>query len=288
MPITTECPSCHIPISVPDSAAGSRIRCTSCGAEVEIPVAVGAGVGGAPNYSTSAASGSATGAATPDWQRSASSASHAALGKTREAMTDAAAAFKILIKNPTQGISQAFHQLGPQKALQVGIVCAAIFILSYLLCMHQFFSFIGSMMGSDARVSVPASFYLKGFFFALIPLAAMFGAMAASRMVAKGSGSWQADAFVTGIAIIPVAFVMLVIGILGLEHYDFISILAMFAMCILILTLFHGFKDLAGLAPGAATLAVPITLLVTMFVCRMLASAMIPTPPTPTYPTFPM
>jgi hypothetical protein len=51
------------------------------------------------------------------------------------------------------------------------------------------------------------------------------------------------------------------------------AVLAVAATCVLILVLFHGFKDLAGLPPGLATLAVPITLLLSAYMGKIILAA---------------
>ncbi|MEX0778051.1 MAG: hypothetical protein WD042_20295, partial [Phycisphaeraceae bacterium] len=161
-----------------------------------------------------------------DWQGTAAAASHAAIGKTKEALSNSAEAFKVLAINPTEGISQAFQMLGKSKALQVALVCLVVFDASVLLVAVKLVQLItggfgasSSYYGSRASsIDIPVSYYFKFSLLAAVPLLAIAGAMTIGRLVGHGKGAWQGDAFVAGIALVPFSVAFLALAARGKSH----------------------------------------------------------------------
>ena len=190
---------------------------------------------------------------------------------------DTAVALHALSKDPTQGIAEAFEKLGPAKALQVGIVCAVIYDLSVLLCMFQLIrafmgGFEGLAHGRSPEVhtpSLPSEAYIKGALAAAIPLLSIALSMTFTRLIGRGKGTWSGDIFVAGIALLPFAAPFLALSVLGVGNLEVVLVLFVVAACLLVLTLFHGFKDLCGLPPRFAAFAVPAALLVSGYLSKV-------------------
>ena len=319
MSIIVTCPKCSKKLNAPDSAAGSKGACKICGTTVMVPLAgtapdprqpedplaqltravstaaaspasprIPEAIGGVPQNAQSNAPAVAMAAA---YQHPASGVPFNSAARTRTASGSMSAAFRILLCNPANGVSQAYDTLGPAKAFQVGVIAAVVFdiavFISAFLVLDKMIGLANLMAGSGSPYGYPSSYhspsmptipftvYLKLVVVAFTPLASIALALLCARKAGKGKGCWQGDVFVAGISLIPFAVVFLAAPILGPANIEAVGIMMLVALCLLVLTLFHGFKDLAGLSPGFATLAVPATLLLSSYLAKIMIAALV-------------
>ncbi len=298
MAIQMSCPGCGKQFTAPDSAAGRKGTCDACGSAIEVPFPPRADPLDelAASVSASAASPPATAASPPasasipPVARVAPVARLAPKAAAGAASGSMAAGLGVLLRNPAQGIAEAHQKLGKTMSLQAGIVCAVLFDGAVVLGTVFFLDRLGGLLrpsmglgtamagpavghGPGPGLSLPAEVYLKMLVGAAAPPVAIFLCMLCARALAKGRGAWQGDALAAGFSLFPFAVVFLVAPLLGPANGEVIAVLAVAALCMAILILFHGFKDLAGLSPGLATLAVPITLLLSAYMVKIIMAA---------------
>jgi hypothetical protein len=184
----------------------------------------------------------------------------------RAASSDAIGAFKTFAGNPVGGLADAYNALGPAKALGVGLTFGAVFALCILLSVYR-------VVPEFMRPTGVGGF-LKIILVAIVPFAALFVAAIAVRTVFRGEGAIGSDSFLAGAALLPFGFLAIIMSILG-PNMDVATFLGLFAVCLTILMLFTGLTRMYKVSERMATLAVPIMLVLTAWLTKVIYRMMI-------------
>ena len=193
---------------------------------------------------------------------------------------DAWSAVTSLIVNPVGGLGPAYTSLGPTRAMGAGAALAVVFALlaafgmanSPSSVMGVLFIFGTAGMGFGFDPSFFAIF-IKAFLGFLVLAAALAGAAFGARKVASGQAPIAADVFTAGAALTPTGIAMFLSSLLK-GSPEIGAILMMFAMAYLILMLFAGLTRAGGISEKAAAPAVPIVLIVALYVCKVVFGAL--------------
>ncbi len=190
-----------------------------------------------------------------------------AADKVKAASKDALQAFKMFATNPVAGLSVAFESLGPARAPGVGITFGALFALCVVFAIYR-------LLGEWCR---PQGFggFLKILVVAVVPFISLLGAGVAGRKAFRGEGSFGHDSFIAGASLLPFGFIALLAGILGVGNFEVIAVFTLFAVCLTILMLFAGLTRICKLSEQVATLAVPLMLLVSAWLTKIIYAAML-------------
>ncbi|HEX4000956.1 MAG TPA: DUF4339 domain-containing protein [Pirellulales bacterium] len=181
--------------------------------------------------------------------------------------TDALKAFKVMAKNPVGGLRVAYENLGPTRAMQVGIVFAIIFDLSMAFAGQTLMSSFNSVHGNFGSWIVAA---IKLMVIGLIPFGAAVGGFAAVRASLKGEGSIFSDMFVAGASLVPATIFFLASRILTVANAEVVFVIFVFAVTTTILILYSGFTTLQRIPEAVATLVVPLVIVVGMYACKIM------------------
>ncbi len=195
----------------------------------------------------------------------AAQASQAA-AKVQSAMKDALGALKIFVTNPVPGLPKAVEQLGPARALGAGLCFGAIASVGIFLWMYLAFDSFGRPHGIGG--------FFKALISAVVPFVTLYAACLAVRLVFGGQGSFRHDGFITGSALLPVGLYFLLAGILGPRNSGVAFLFLPFAFCTGILLLFSGCTRILNLSERAATIALPIMIVISAWLSRVIYSAM--------------
>ena len=107
-------------------------------------------------------------------------------------------------------------------------------------------------------------------FLGLVPLLAFALTSLVTRRVFQGrGGSMEADVFIAGTALLPMAVVALLGGIVGVANGEIIAVLFVFALCYTILFLFAGATRLSEISEPVAIPAVALMLLITIWIAKV-------------------
>ena len=203
--------------------------------------------------------------------RAPTSRASAMAGTVKAAYSNALAALKGFVGDPVGRLPQVYESLGEQRGLRIGITYGVVSVLCFLLGGYLLFPFRDGLF---ERLGVGG--VLRGILFAAIPFGCAFVGSLATRKVFGGQGGGKGgDAFVAGAALLPASFAMVVNGLLGLGHTGLASAISVFAGCTGVLMLFSGYCRVTRLSERAATLAVPIVIVLTLWAGRSMASSMI-------------
>jgi hypothetical protein len=200
----------------------------------------------------------------------------ASAGQARRAETLASAwkaalgTLRSIAPDPVGRLQGAFAALGEAEALRVGLVlgalsCACMLLGGYWLLpfREELFDFLG--FGG----------VVKALAFAALPfLTAVLGSLAGRKLGGAGGGL-GGDCFVAGVALLPVALAMLLDGLLGYENAGAMLALAVFGGCAGTLLLFAGYTRIGGISERAATLLIPLVMMLALWLGKSLASSIL-------------
>ena len=176
-------------------------------------------------------------------------------------------AFKALAKNPVGGLRTAFEALGPTRAMQVGIVFAILFDMTFIFAGHS----AVAMVHYGAAESSWFVTTIKLLVIGLIPFGTAVGGFAAVRAICKGEGNIDSDIFVAGASVLPPLVLILAYRILGALNMDVILVIGVFAITTTVLILYRGCTTLQRVPEAAATLAVPLMILADLYISKIVA-----------------
>lgn len=242
--------------------------CTDCGVALDVetgvcPACVGTRPQFAPQRTTSGTLFGVTEAAATGPARGAPQVT----AKVKEASKDATQSFRIFATNPVGGLPEAFENLGPSRAMGVGIVFAAFSIL----CV-----FIGRYVTLSTFEKPDFFTSLQILIFGAVPFVSLLAASAATRKVFRGEGSFGGDSLIAGASLLPFGFFVLVFSVLGIVNREILALLFIFALCYGILMLYTGVTRISSVAESRAAFAVPVMIIVSCWLTKILVGGIVP------------
>ena len=186
-----------------------------------------------------------------------------AAGAVAAAGQDALHAIELLVTDPVGRLGEACASLGDQRAMAAGIVFGAVFELCYLLWPS---TFLGLSLGEPTgvrRILVPVA---AG---ALLFLGLALGSLVV-RAIFGGAGSFRRDLFVAGVTLLPMAALIIFQKLLW-EFPLACALAYLFALSFTVLLLYSACTEMHKLSRRAASLAVPVILLVATLLAAMAA-----------------
>lgn len=190
----------------------------------------------------------------------------------KAASKDAVAALKSLAGNPVGALAPAYEGLGDAKALRCGVAFGVVSLVCFLLGGYLM---LPPYMKQDLFEFLRFGGVMKSIFFAIVPfLCTAVGALAV-RKVFGGQGGLGGDCFIAGAALLPASICMILSGLLGMENYQVVLVVSVFAGCIGIMMLFAGFTRISKLTDRAATIAVPIVVVLAVWLAKVVSTSVL-------------
>lgn len=187
---------------------------------------------------------------------------------------DAWGGIRIFAKSPVAGLPQSYAMFEPDRAMQVGLAFALIYELAVVLGMYKLASGAAGLFGFG--IPLPGtSNLLKIFLAGLIPFASLTGAGVLTRKIFRGTGVLAGDVYTAGASLLPFGVAMLAAAILGAANFEIIVVLLVFALSYTILMLYAGCSRIAGIPEAGAAPAVPILLIVSAWLTKVIVSALL-------------
>lgn len=187
--------------------------------------------------------------------------------KVKTASKDATQALKTFAANPVGGLPSAFEGLGVTRAMSVGLVFAVVTIA---------FVYIGVYLSLPAFMKPDIGDSFKFLIFGAVPFVSILAASAATRKIFGGAGSFGGDSLIAGSSLLPFGLLIFITGVLGLANLEVTALLIIFALCYAILILYTGCTRISGVSESKAAFAVPVMIIVSGWLTKILFTAMLP------------
>ncbi|NER96924.1 MAG: J domain-containing protein [Symploca sp. SIO1B1] len=159
--------------------------------------------------------------------------------------------FQLFALNPVGGLVQAFGRLEQRQIAAVGIVFALVFDCCFIC---------GVYLGWQDLL--PQASIFKLLMVGTVPFVSLATISRIARFICRSSGSWAGDLFLAGTTLLPAGFLVLASGVSDSLGVQAMIAIAVFTSCHLILTLYSGCTQIARLSEQAATLLIPVMLLI--------------------------
>jgi hypothetical protein len=188
---------------------------------------------------------------------------------------DAWAGIKLFAKSPVGGLPESFALFDEHRAIQVGIAFAILYEAALLLGGLIFKWKAQSQAGSMLPIGeLTATQMFKLVVLGLVPFASLVGAGALARQIFRGTGRFAGDVYTAGAVLLPSGFLVLVAALLGAGNIEVILVLWLFALTYSILMLYAGCSRIGGISEAGAAPAVPIMLLLSAWITKIVAVAL--------------
>lgn len=150
--------------------------------------------------------------------------------------------------NPGGGLLPAYARLNSAQARCVSLFLAAIACVSFALSVY---------VGSDSSWMLLLRLYLvsSGTFLILVALNGLV------RLTTRSRINSAVDVFIASTTILPLGLLAPLGAIATQVDFTLFIVVAAFAACLVILTLYHGYTQILNLTEQTATLTVPLVLL---------------------------
>lgn len=189
---------------------------------------------------------------------------------------DAWAGIRLFAKSPVGGLPQSYAMFEPARALHVGIAFAVLYELTFFLGMYMMASRAAGLFGIGIPVgNANVGTLIKLIFIGLVPFGSLVGAGALARLTFHGKGILAGDVFTAGASLLPFGAAVLAAAIVGVGNFEIIVVLFAFALSYNILMLYSGCSQIAGISEAGAAPAVPIMLIVSAWLTKVIIAALL-------------
>ena len=168
--------------------------------------------------------------------------------------------FSLSFFNPGGGLLPAFSRLNNRQSKQVGII--------YGFCSTLCFVCAYFMTGLPLAVEIWQLFLIG-----TIPFISFLITGNMMRFTLHGRGRFSTDVFIAGAAIIPIAFVSLLIGFVPISAFSFVVPLCLLGFSYSALTLYAGYTQLLNVGESKSALTVALMLVLNSYICLSLMSS---------------
>ncbi len=176
----------------------------------------------------------------------------------------------MLIKSPVGGLPESYEMFDPERALWVGVIFAVLYEVAVYVGVYLMTSRAANIVGLPYRIHLDTRIYFRLGLGGFVPFASLVGTSALARVIFRGTGVFAGDVFTAGAALLPFGMAMFLAGIVGLANIEVILVLYVFAFCYTILMLYSGFWRIAGIPEAGAAPAVPLMLLVSVWLTKVI------------------
>jgi hypothetical protein len=202
---------------------------------------------------------------------------------------------KTLAVNPLSGLSSSFQSFGDQRALRAAVGFTILYLFSISIAVYRGSQALLGLAAFGAPLNnnpgfpflfptAPASAALPGMTFGQILRVLLCGlitvftlAVAAmlARLAFRGKGTFLGDYYIASASLLPIAIAVFLVSLVGLANIEIMFFLVIFAFVYNILMLYAGCSRISGVPESGAVPAVPIMLLLTLYVAKVAVAAIL-------------
>jgi hypothetical protein len=195
---------------------------------------------------------------------------------------------KQLAISPVGGLSSSFQSFGEQRALWAAVGFTILYLLFLTIAFYRvassiealagFASFLPVLPGGMAAAPVEEISFGSVVRLLLCCLVTVFTlAIAAmlARLVFRGKGTFLGDYYIASASLLPISIALLLATVAGIANIEVMPILLVFALVYNILMLYSGCSRISGIPESGAAPAVPIMLIVTLYLTKVAIGAIL-------------
>jgi len=187
---------------------------------------------------------------------------------------DAWQGIKLFARSPVGGLPQSFALFDDRRAIQVGIAFAVIYESALFLGGVIFKSKSQSLLGGMLPIGeLTATQMFKLVVLGLVPFVSLIVAGTLARYIFRGEGRFAGDVYTAGAVLLPSGVLALLAALLGAANVEVILVLSLFALTYSILMLYAGCSRIGGISEAGAAPAVPIILLASAWITKIIVVA---------------
>jgi len=185
--------------------------------------------------------------------------------QVKVALGDAKATVMSLGLDPVGGLLGAYQGLGKTRALGVGVAFGLVFALCVVFAIHQipFFRLYANLTGTNGFGG-----FIKLLVAGFVPFVALTVAGLIGEKAGGGKGDVASDAFIAGVALLPLGIVFLAATLLGIDNISIVGTIAIVGFCLTVLILFAGLTRIGEVSEKAASYAVPLMLVASVWLSK--------------------
>lgn len=243
--------------------------CNNCGQQLPEQAAFCSGCG-ATLSPTAASPGS------PSVAHQASNLGQVLGSEVKARSKDAWEGIKLFAKSPVGGLQASFEMFDSARALSVAIVFAILYEAMLFIGLYHgagkmtsYIPFLPSM--EDLSVKRVVQIIAIG----LTPVITLAVSATLARLIFRGKGTFVGDLYTASASLLPYGVLVLVASILGPANIEVIAALTVFALTYNILMLYAGCSRISGIPEAGAAPAVPVMLLLTVWLTKVVVSTMV-------------
>jgi hypothetical protein len=201
---------------------------------------------------------------------------------------DVWAGVKQLAVSPVGGLPASFQSFGEQRALWAAVGFTALYLLFLAISLYRAGQSLESLAGMAATPSGPFAaalatgasvndfgWYMRLLLCGLVTIFTLSVAAMLMRLVFRGKGTFLGDFYIASASMLPVAVALFLISIIGVANVEVMLLLMVFAVVYNILMLYAGCSRISGISEAGAAPAVPIMLLVTLYLTKVAVAAIL-------------
>jgi hypothetical protein len=193
-----------------------------------------------------------------------------------------------LAVSPVSGLPSSFQSFGPQRALWAAVGFTVLYLLFLAIALYRVGEtldspagfaamFPGRIAASPADVATEANsgWLMRLLFCGLITVFTLAVSAMLARLVFRGKGTFLGDFYIAAASMLPIAAALFLISILGVANIEVMAVLVLFAFIYNTLMLYSGCSRISGISEAGAAPAVPIMLLVTLYLTKVAVAAIL-------------
>ncbi|MBW4614753.1 MAG: hypothetical protein KME21_16045 [Desmonostoc vinosum HA7617-LM4] len=194
---------------------------------------------------------------------------------SKEAALDIWSVFKLIWKDPANGLQAALTTLGDNRAFNAGIILCVLFMLAFWMAVLKVVESIaalltfGNLFGRGFNGQLGFSEHIRILIGAAIPVLSMIAVLWCIRQIFRAAGNYKQFTFVTGFSIAPLTLFLLLLWLLGINAGEITVLLYIFCFTTLILFLNTALIGVLRLSSRNALLLVPVLLIADYFITRV-------------------
>ena len=178
--------------------------------------------------------------------------------------SDVAVTILKLLFNPVEGLLTSFEAFEPYQAIIVGMILGLIANLNFVLGIY--FGWQLTAPWAHLKLAV-----IGVVIFVSVVILNLF-----SRLIVGRSGNFPGDFFLASAVVLPASLLALVSGLVNNFSVNLLIALTVFTGCSIILTLYKGYTKIAHLSERAASILIPLVLLVNSWLSYWLFQIIFP------------